>query len=254
MKKYLLILFLIICLSVNTVHASGILQTFKVEIGPFDAAMVKFSYHKNENAYDFFSSIQTTGIFDVFYSFQADYQTVGKIVGENFVTTDYTQTAVTSAHRREKKLLFNEKGQLYRRESSKDKEKKIVDIVVPQIKIDAFDIQTVFVMLIDSFQKAENCNLKKTIFNGKKIYHFEVKDKGEAILADEKVRKCEAFIRQENLEKGDLLWQVSSEKFILLYLSQGQKTDITFLKQLEIDSTPLGKLKATTQTFEEQDN
>ena len=254
MKKYVLILYLFISLWSNLTYAKGIEQTLKVEIGPFDAALAKLSYQKNKDKYAFSSSIKTTGLFDVLYSFKADYQTEGKINDAGLTASFYEQKTISSAHKRAKRLLFDQNGVLYQRESIKDKDKRLVDVTIPEVKIDAYDMQTVLMMLIENFEKTGKCDLKKTVFNGKKIYHINIQDKNEETIEGEKVRKCAAFIHQENLEKGDLLWQVSSEKFILIYLAKAPQTGLPFLKQLEIDSTPLGKLKATTKTFKETEN
>ncbi len=254
MKKYVFILYFFVSLWPNMVFASGLEQTFKVEIGPFDAALAKLSYQKTNDKYAFLSSIQTMGFFDVLYSFKADYQTEGKINGAGLTATFYEQKTASSAHQRAKKLLFDQNGVLYQRESTKDKDKRLVDVTIPEVQIDAYDMQTVLMMLIKNFEKTGKCDLKKTVFNGKKIYQINIQDKNEETIEGEKVQKCAAFIHQEHLEKGDLLWQVSSERYILMYLAKAPKTGLPFLKKLEIDSTPLGKLTASLQTLKETEN
>ncbi|MBO7098107.1 MAG: hypothetical protein J6W11_05675, partial [Alphaproteobacteria bacterium] len=58
------------------------------------------------------------------------------------------------------------------------------------------------------------------------------------------------FIHQEKAEKGDLLWQISAEKSIVLYLMKDEKTGLFFVPEIEISSTPLGDLKAYLKTYQ----
>lgn len=252
MKKYIFAFYTLMCFFFGEAKALGVREILKVEIGPFDAATAELSYQRNGADYNFSSFVQTTGMFDVFYSFQALYQTKGQMKNGRFVATDYAQETLTSAHKRTKRLLFDQDDMLYRRESSKDNKKKMVDIVVPDMEIDAFDIQTVLMMLVDHLQKTNMCALEKTVFNGKKIYRLTVKDSKTNEENQEELQKCEVMIHQENAEKGDLLWQVSSERFIDAYFSKTPK-GLLFLKKLEINSTPLGKLEAVCQKVEEED-
>ena len=249
MKKYLC-LFLTLLIFSPQINAATIEQTFQVEIGVFDAASVSFAYRLDPEIYTFSSQIKTSGLFDSFYSFQADYFTSGNIKSNTFITQQYTQKTVTSSHTRTKSLLFDNNGILTRRISSKNGQNKEVDIALPSMKIDAFDIQTVLMMLIKNFQQKHSCDIHKTVFNGKKIYHITVKDSGRILFKDKRVSlkgeayECAAFIHQENAEKGDLLWQVSAERSIKFYLMTDKATSLPFLVKMEIASTPLGKLEA----------
>lgn len=249
MKKYICLFWTLFIFSAQT-FAATIEQTFQVEIGVFDAASVSFSYRLNPEDYSFSSQIKTSGLFDSFYSFQADYFTSGIVQNNIFITQKDTQKTVTSSHTRTKSLLFNDNGIPTRRISSKDGKSKEVDITLPSEKIDAFDIQTVLTMLIKNFQQKHSCDIHKTVFNGKKIYHITVKDSGRILFKDKKVPlsgeayQCSAFIHQENAEKGDLLWQVSAERSIKFYLMTDKETSLPFPVKMEIASTPLGKLEA----------
>ncbi len=248
MKKYFKIIFSVFI--AYTANATTLEQTFNVEIGVFDAAKAQVSYTLNDADYLFSSQIKTSGMFDNFYSFKAEYLTSGELKENSFLTQNYQQKTQSSAHLRKKHLLFDKNGILTQRISSKDNEQKKVDITLPDIKIDAFDIQTVLIMLIKNFKDTHSCDLNKTVFNGKKIYHITVKDSGRVLFKDKKVPlsgesfACVAFIHQEKVEEGDLLWKVSSERNIKFYLMLDKATNLPFLAKMEIASTPLGKLEA----------
>ena len=249
MKKYIQIFALILLFSKN-VSASMIEQTFKVEIGPFNAAIVKIAYQLTDQQYKFDSKINTSGIFDTFYTFKANYATAGLINEDRLITASYEQEAQSSSHIRKKKLLFDNNGILKGRTSSKDGIEKNVSIEPLKKHADCFDIQTALMMLITQFKNTKSCNMQKTIFNGKKIYHITLEDNGRILFKDKKVaisgeaHKCTAFIHQENVEEGDLLWQVSSERSINFYLMKDKITSLPFLLKVEIGTTPLGKLEA----------
>lgn len=249
MKKYLQILAATTLLSASA-NAASIKQTFKVEIGIFDAAIVDMSYRFENDAYNFSSQIQTSGLFDTFYSFKANYLTSGIFADNSFITQNYEQHTKSSSHTRTKRLIFNKNGILKKRISSKDGVERKVNITLPEKLPDAFDIQTVLLMLITQFKQNNSCDLNRTVFNGKKTYHITIKDQGRILFKDKKVplsgeaHKCAAFIHQGNTEKGDLLWQVSSERFINFYLMKDKTTELPYLVKMEIASTPLGKLEA----------
>ncbi len=155
---------------------------------------------------------------------------------------NYHQTTKSSSHEREKELIFDQNGILIKRISSKDSNKRKVKVTLPKTTIDTFDIQSVLVMLIREYQQNESCELHKTVFNGKKLYNITIKDKRIPISGE--AHHCTAFIHQQNAEEGDLLWQVSSEKYISFYLTKEKTTGLPYLLKMEIASTPLGKLEA----------
>ena len=219
-------------------------QTFKVEIGIFDAANVNISYTFDDKNYQFLSYIQTAGLFDKFYSFQASYLTKGIILQNLFQTSDYHYKTKSSSHVRTKQLLFNEKGILISRLSSKDTKEKQVDIKLPKEKIDAYDMQTVLAMLVQNFKEKQSCQMQKTVFNSKRIYKVLIKDEEKEILNGKDVYKCSFYIKQENMDKGDLLWQTTAERPVYFYIAQDQKTKLPYLAYLKIPSTPLGALTA----------
>ena len=248
MKKYIIALSGL--LFTFKAHATTVEETFDVEIGIFDAAKVHMAYTLTETDYTFSSQIETAGLFDKFYSFKASYLTSGFFDKSSLITQKYHQFTQSSAHKRSKYLVFNPQGTLTKRISTKDDQQKEVDITLPQTKIDNFDIQTALTKLIKNFSKTNSCDLNQTVFNGKKVYHITVKDSGRTLLREEKLPvkgqayECIAFIHQEQVTEGDLLWQVSSERSIKFYLMLDKATDLPFLAKMEIASTPLGKLEA----------
>lgn len=241
---------LFLCAFVCRLEAASLKQSFDVKIGLFDAAKVDVFYDLKDSNYLFKSNISTSGMFDNFYSFKAEYVTSGIINKGNFITQDYHQATKSSAHLRTKRLIFDKNGRLTQRQSSKDQDNKTVDIELPLKKTDIYDIQSVLLMMIKQFGQTDSCEMNKTVFNGKKIYHISLKDGGRTFFNDKKVKisgdahKCSAFIHQDDAQKGDLLWQVSAERAIVFYLMKDKKTGLVFVPKIEIGSTPLGDLKA----------
>ena len=72
----------------------------------------------------------------------------------------------------------------------------------------------------------------------------ELNDKD--LPAHKQAYKCSLFIHQDNATKGDLLWQSTSERHVSFYLSEDKKSKLPILLNIEIDSTPVGSLKAYT--------
>ena len=254
MKKLFIIHFFAMLFTLNS-NAATVEQTFDVEIGLFDAAKVVASYAFEGGDYLFSSTIQTTGLFDKFYTFKSDYMTFGQHDNDSFITRQYHQTMQSSAHLRTKSLIFDENGVLKARVSAKDGKSKMVEIS-HQTKSDAYDMQTVLAMLLDRFSKTGSCNLTKTVFNGKKIYHITVKDEGKTQIDDTKIPfkgeayRCSLFIYQEKAEKGDLLWQSTAGRHISFYLAKEPQTQMPVLLKTEIASTPLGTLRAYTTNID----
>jgi len=252
-KKLYLTAFL--CLWASHATAATLQESFNVHIGFFDAAKVNISYTLGTN-YNFSSEIVTSGLFDTFYSFKAQYKTSGILNNNQFITNDYHQSTKSSSHMRTKNLIFDEKGILKKRVSTKDEYEKSVDVTLPNPSPDAFDIQTVLLMMLSNLQNKNTCALNKTVFNSKKTYHISIEDEGITEYQNKKTpfkgkaRKCRAFIHQEKTEKGDLLWQVSAERSILFYIMQDQTTGLFFVPEVNISSTPLGDLNAYAVTYQ----
>ena len=246
------------CTFALSTKAATLTQNFDVRIGIFDAAKVSVSYTLG-NTYAFSSEIKTSGMFDTFYSFKAQYNTSGILQNGAFITKNYHQSTKSSAHTRTKSLIFNEKGILQKRISTKDEYENSVDVILPDTMPDAFDIQTVLLMMLSALQTKDTCALNKTVFNSKKTYHISIEDEGMTEYKSKKTpfagnaRKCLAFIHQEKTEKGDLLWQVSAERSIVFYLMQDKKTGLFFIPEVNISSTPLGDLNAYAKTYEIKD-
>lgn len=257
MKKLFLSAAFLFALSLRA-NAATLFETFDVRIGFFDAAKVSVAYSLGDN-YAFSSEIQTSGMFDTFYSFKAQYNTFGILQNGAFITKNYHQSTKSSAHLRTKSLIFNEKGILQKRISTKDEYENAFDVVLPDTMPDAFDIQTVLLMMLSKIQKDDTCALNKTVFNSKKTYHISIEDEGITDYKSKKTpfagnaRKCRAFIHQEKTEKGDLLWQVSAERSIIFYVMQDQKTGLFFIPEVNISSTPLGDLNAYATTYQIKD-
>ena len=239
-------------------NAATLFESFDVRIGIFDAAKVSISYTLGPNS-AFFAEIKTSGVFDTFYSFMAQYNTSGTFEGNRYTTKGYTQTTKSSSHMRTKTLMFDEKGLLTKRISTKDDFENAFDVAKQNPLPDAYDMQTVLLMMLKKLQTENTCALNKTVFNSKKIYHISIEDEGAVDYQNKKspysgkARRCHAFIHQEKVEKGDLLWQVSSERSIIFYVLTDPKTGLFFVPEVNIPSTPLGDLKAFATNYKIKD-
>ncbi len=248
MKK-LFIAASLFCMFAFSAQTASLTENFLVNIGPFDAATLEINYDIDSQNYYFISKIKTQNVFDKMYHFEAEYLTSGEKKADMFVTKDYQQRTKSARHTRTKSFVFNTDGSIKQRVTTKDGVKKTVDVEQNNKTTDAYDIQTALVMFLQKFKKTQNCTFDKTIFNSKKTYRLTIEDKGPLLFWDEnvpltvKAHKCEAFIRQQTQEKGDLLWQLSAEKSIVFYLAQDTKTKLFYMLKAEIPASTFQDLR-----------
>ena len=227
-------------------------QELNVEIGIFDAAKVVMSYSLDDRLYNFSSKVETSGLFAKLYYFSALYSSNGSVKNDSFIAKDYNYISKSKSHTRTKKLVFDEQGNLIERISSKDKKEKKVDINLGDKHFDFHDLQSVFAYLTKQLKESKFCDMQKEVFDGKKTYKVTIKDEGNVIINDEDVnykgdaKKCSLFIKRVDFEEDDLLFNTTAERPIYFWVVQDQKTLMPYVAKIEIDSTPLGKLKAYT--------
>lgn len=228
----------------ETLHSS-----FDVEIGLFDAAKVVMEYNLSPTNYRFQTNIQTDGIFATFYTYHATYQTSGHVEGNQFITQEYGYDTYTSAHRRQKQLVFDDNGLLIKRISFKDEHRREVDIAPLNPAPDAYDLQTAFAMVIKNIIQEDTCNLEQTVYNGKRVYQIIVQEEGREYLSEENLPyqgqalKCSFFLKQSEDADLDLLAGSTVNRPVYFWVLKEKQTDLPFVAKFEVESTPLGALK-----------
>ncbi len=249
-----LFLFLLFFAAGNA-YASGFRQEMDVSIGVFDAASVTLNYEENKNGYDIAADVATANLFDTLYPFKGKYRSVGKKLKNGVLPQLYQADMQSRSHKRLKKILYDKSGRAYKRVSAKDgrqNEKAITNI---SKSADAADLQAVFAEVIMNFQKKQSCALQREIYDGKKHYLAIAADKGsESRYFDftgkaEPAYKCAFYIKNLKENNDNILWDVSADKPINIWIGQDKKTKMPFLLEIGIDSTPLGALKVVPRTL-----
>lgn len=232
-------------------------QNLNVEIGIFNAAETTMFYNLDDNSYSFSSKVETAGLFSKLYYFNALYNTKGKIKDNKFITQNYDYVSKSSSHTRTKKLVFDDLGTLIKRVSSKDTKEKTVAIDVGGINFDFNDLQSVFAYLAKQLKDNKFCDMQKEVFDGKKTYKVTVKDEGFIDFYDEdvsmqgKALKCSMFIERTDNQDDDLLFSTTANRPINFWIMY--QKEMPYIAKIEIDSTPLGKLKAYTTNINIKD-
>ena len=232
------------------VQSKTLEQDLNVNIGIFDAAKVTMTYSLDNKSYAFSSNVETAGLFAKLYYFSALYSTNGKILNNKFVAQNYSYTSKSGSNTRTKQLVFDDLGKLIERISAKNNKQKKVQIKIPDIKFDANDLQTIFAKLALQIKNHNFCAMEKEVYDGKKTYKISVKDEGKTTLNDQDISytgealKCSVFIKRTDTNDDDLLFNSTAERPIHIWIAYKQK--MPFVAKIEIDSTPLGKLKAYT--------
>ncbi len=153
------------------------------------------------------------------------------------------------------KIFYDRKGQAYQRVSTKDKKVKTAAIQNIPSSADAADLQAVFTAVIENFRRTQKCALTKEVYDGKKHYRVIVTDKGAgnhySVLSGkmEPAYECAAYIKNLKANNDNILWDVSAEKPIHIWLGWDKNVKMPNLLEINIDSTPLGALKVTPRTL-----
>ena len=223
-------------------------QDLNVEIGVFNAANVKMSYSVDDTTYAFSSVVETAGFFSKLYHFSATYSTTGQINNEKFITKDYRYVSQSRSHTRTKEIVFDKNGTLIERKSSKDNKEKNVKVDLANHQFDFNDLQSVFAYLTKQIRENKFCDMQKKVYDGKKSYTISIKDEGLDYIEDknEKALKCSIFIKRTDNKDDDLLFDSTAERPVYFWVGQEKQSLLPYVIKIEIDSTPLGKLKAYT--------
>lgn len=238
-------------------QAVEILQKMDVKIGVFDAAQVDFWYKDTkEDGFLMKTNIKTANFFASVYPFVGKYSSSGYFVDDKVRAKLYENYTESRNHIRTKKILYDENGVAYLRVSTKDDYKKDFAIKNVPETADAADLQTIFAELINDFAKDRKCELEREVYDGKKHYKVIVEDKGienryfEGQKATIPAYKCLMYIKNLKENNDNILWDVTAETPINFWLGVNKTTNLPFVLEIKIDSTPLGALQVVPSNLD----
>ena len=247
MKKIWLAVFFLFC--VKDCLAMNIKQQMDVHIGIFDAAQIVFNYNNDNSRYAIGAEVKTANLFDTLYPFSATYESKGQLIDNKVKPEIYQTHSKSRNHKRGKTIFYNDAGVAYKKATFKDEKHKEVPIIGVSKTADAGDMQTVFAILLQKFITKNNCSLLREVHDGKKHYKVHATDKGmqkkyfDALLKEEEAHLCTIYIENLADNNDNILWEVSADKPIKLWVKKDKITNVPFILEIAIDSTPLGALK-----------
>lgn len=253
-KKILLFLLILVSFK-DTAYAVNFSQKMDVKIGVFDAAVVELEYDETDNHYEISADVKTDNFFASVYPFIGKYKSIGLIEKDELLPKVYETYTKSRNHTRTKKIFYDESGKAYKRISTKDDRRNEVEIKNVPKTADVADLQSVFAELISNFQQNKTCILEREVYDGKKHYKVIAKDEGsetryfEFFRRNEPSYKCVVYIENLKENNDNILWDVSADKPINLWIGWDIKTKMPFVLEISIDSTPLGALKVTPNTL-----
>ena len=248
-------LFLVLFMWSFSANAEVLMHKFNVHIGIFDAAEITLVYDGNDKQFAIGADILTVNLFDTLYPFLGQYKSKGLFENEKIIPELYQTYTKSRNHVRTKKIFYDKKGIAYKRVSTKDK--KVSEAVIDNVPAssDAADLQSVFANLIKIVKLTQKCELNREIYDGKKHYNVVVRDDGvkkqyfDFLGREDEGHLCAVFIENLKDNNDNILWDVSADKPIKLWIKQDEKTKMPFVLEIRIDSTPLGALKMVPTTI-----
>ena len=248
-KKLSLLVLIGWLISVNNGYANGFSQTMDVHIGMFDAANIKLDFSEENHNFNIKAEVETDNFFDTLYPFLGIYSSKGKF-GKNGLKPEIYETYTKSRKNvRTKQILYNDKGKAYKRISTKNDKRNEVAIKNVPSHADSADLQSIFAELIGNFSKNRDCSLKREVYDGKKYYRVIAENKGfesryfDFLKRTENAYKCSIYIENLKNNNDNILWDVSADKPISLWIGIDYKAKLPYVLEIKIDSTPLGELK-----------
>jgi hypothetical protein len=256
MAKKIFLFCLSIFAMINSAEAVTLNQQMDVNIGVFDAAKIELNYKANQDNFLINAIVNTANLFNTLYPFKGKYQSKGDIVNDKMKPEIYETETQTRNHVRTKKIFYDDKGIAYKRLSTKDKKVSEKPIINVPPSVNAADLQSVFADLLNQFLKTQSCNMTREVYDGKKHYKVIAKDNGMDkryftwYQKEEQAYRCSIYIENLKDNNDNILWEVTAEKPIKLWIGQDKKTKMPFVLQIVIDSTPLGMLEVTPSKVE----
>lgn len=250
MKKIGLLFLCFFSLLSFDVRALGFEQNFNVRVGIFDAAEVVISYENKNDLYDISAKVKTANFFGGIYPFLGVYKARGKVLKNGVLPTVYDTKTESRSNIRTKKILYQD-GIAYKRISSKNDKTNEVSINNIPKTVNASDLQTVFAELINNFSKKRDCALLREIYDGKKHYKVIAENKGvenrwfDYMNKAQNAYKCSVYIENLKQNNDNILWEISAETPINLWLDVKKDGNMPKILEISIDSTPLGGVQVT---------
>lgn len=226
------------------------IQNFAIEAGFLGPADGKISYTIDSNTYDISASVAAKGLIEKIYGYEGKFHSNGLFRHEKPTALIYEYTSIAGGDERKKTVTMDEHGKPRQRYTLRKGRSKNVDIDLPAFDFDAPDMLTAFGSLIRQFQNKSFCDLRQTVFDGKKRYEISFSDQGKITPRDLKIRpsgdvwQCAMQIRAIDEDDEDFLWKVTSQNPILFWIVKDQKTTLPYIAKIQIDSTPVGSIKA----------
>lgn len=251
-----------LCFWSGRAEAVGFRQEMDVQIGIFDAADIVLDYAATDERYVISAEVKTANLFDAVYPFIGRYESRGmqgsaaRNAAERDILPEIYQTYTQSRnHIRTKKIFYDDKGFAYQRISTKDEKKNTVPINNVPESADAADLQTVFAELIHNFNQTRRCAMQREVYDGKKHYRVIIKDEGtenryfDWLKRTENSYKCSFYIENLKENNDNILWDVSADRPIYLWVGVDAEKDVPYVAEIRIEATPLGALTVTPRSF-----
>jgi hypothetical protein len=260
MKKFVLCL-LFFLFSANQTLAYQIIHNATAFLGPFNASDASFKYDITPQSYLIQTNIKTNNVFGALYPFAAEYKTTGNINHNKFITTSYKSNSKSRFNTRSKEMFYDKNGKpTYRISSKNSLNSKKTEILPPPDNIHTTDLQTVLAEIVSQFTQVGFCNARLHVFDGKKNFDIISNDEGkENISANEyspfegESTKCSFYADDLGQNHDDLIFQITKENPVNVWILNDKKTNLPFIAKLEKDSTSLGKLSVYTNKVKIKD-
>ena len=255
MKKSILCLIFSFFFS-ELANAHQVTHYATVFLGPFNASNADFSFSLSPQSYLIKTNIKTINFFGTVYPFTAQYKTTGNIDDNIFKTTSYQSDSKSRFNTRKKEMFYDENGRPTYRISNKNSSSKKTEILPPPDNVHTTDLQTVLAEVISQYTNFGFCNGRFHVFDGKKSFDIVFNDEGnENIEKNEyspyhgKAVKCSFYADKLGQDLDDLVFQMTLENPVYVWILQDKKTHQPFIAKLVKNSTPLGKLEVYTKNI-----
>lgn len=237
--------------------ALSVKHRFEVSIGPFDASAVDFEYRLDKENYAVYSDIYTRGMFDTLYPFAAHYATTGQNDAGKMRTQTYSYRSKSRFSRRTKEVTYSSKGVPLQIISSKNGREKVKKVKAAPDAADTTDLQTVVAAVVRQYNAAKTCAAVFKVFDGKRRFDVIFKDLGGDNLPKAgnspyygSAVKCSMYIDKLKEEGDDLLWKMTSESPVYIWIMEDAAGRAPFIARIKIENTPLGEMNVYTTKIE----
>lgn len=232
------------------VHAYSSTQIFEIDAGLMGPAEGKIAYTADSDSYDISASVTARGLIEKLYGYEGRFHAKGDVKNDKPVASLYEYVSVAGGNERRKTVIMDKHGVPQQRLTLRKGRNKNVALQPPAFDFDAPDMLSVFFALVKQFQTRRFCDLRQTVFDGKKHYIVSFTDQGKTTPDDLKIRptgdvwQCAMQIRPLDEEDEDLLWKTTAKTPILFWIVKDQKNNLPYIAKIQIDSTPVGRIKA----------